>query len=86
MMNHYYNGKRLPEYYDTMYLDGYSGDEVYVAFHRSLQKKVSEMQQKQQLENQIEKELEQQIEEKLEKSWGTFLFNSRRTLFLNSSL
>ena len=44
MMNHYYNGKRLPEYYDTMYLDGYSGDEVYVAFHRSMQKRVSEMQ------------------------------------------
>ena len=44
MMNHYYNGKRLPEYYDTMYLDGYTGDEVYVAFHRSLQKQVSEMQ------------------------------------------
>ena len=68
MLNHYYNGKRLPEYYDTMYLDGYSGDEVYVAFHRSLQKKVSEMQQKQQLENQLEKELEKQIEEKLEKT------------------
>ena len=44
MINHYYNGKRLPEYYDTMYLDGYTGDEVYVAFHRSLQKQVSEMQ------------------------------------------
>ena len=44
MINHYYNGKRLPEYYDTMYLDGFTGDEVYVAFHRSLQKKVSEMQ------------------------------------------
>ena len=68
MMNHYYNGKRLPEYYDTMYLDGFSGDEVYVAFHRSLQKKVSEMQQKRQLENQIEKELEQQIEVKLEQT------------------
>ena len=68
MMNHYYNGKRLPEYYDTMYLDGFSGDEVYVAFHRSLQKQVSEMQQKQQLEYQIEKELEKQIELKLEQT------------------
>lgn len=68
MMNHYYNGKRLPEYYDTMYLDGYSGDEVYVAFHRSLQKKVSEMQEKQRREIQLEKELEQQVEEKLGKA------------------
>ena len=67
MMNHYYNGKRLPEYYDTMYLDGYSGDEVYVAFHRSLQKQVSEMQQKQQLEYQMEKELEKQVNDKLDK-------------------
>ena len=68
MMNHYYNGKRLPEYYDTMYLDGYSGDEVYVAFHRSLQKQVSELQQKQQREIQLDKVLEQQIEEKLGKT------------------
>ena len=67
-MNQYYNDKRLPEYYDTMYLDGYSADEVYVAFHRSLQKRVLEMQKKQQLENQIEKELEQQINEKLDKA------------------
>ena len=67
MINHYYNGKRLPEYYDTMYLDGFTGDEVYVAFHRSLQKQVSEMQQKQQLEYQMEKELEKQVNEKLDK-------------------
>ena len=67
MINHYYNGKRLPEYYDTMYLDGFSADEVYVAFHRSMQKKVSEMQQKQQLEYQMEKELEKQVNEKLDK-------------------
>ena len=67
MMNHYYNGKRLPEYYDTMYLDGFTGDEVYVAFHRSLQKQVSEMQQKQLLEYQMEKELEKQVNEKLDK-------------------
>ena len=62
MMNHYYNGKRLPEYYDTMYLDGYSGDEVYVAFHRSMQKMVSEMQEKQRREI----ELEKQVNEKLD--------------------
>ncbi len=67
-MNNYYNGKRLPEYYDTMYLDGYSGDEVYVAFHRSMQKRIAEMYEKQQLEKQMEKELEKQIEEKLEKT------------------
>ena len=67
MINHYYNGKRLPEYYDTMYLDGFTGDEVYVAFHRSLQKQVSEMQQKQQLEYQMEKELEKQVNDKLDK-------------------
>lgn len=68
MMNHYYNGKRLPEYYDTMYLDGFSADEVYVAFHRSMQKKVSEMQEKQRREIELEKELEQQVEEKLGKT------------------
>ena len=67
MIIHYYNGNRLPEYYDTMYLDGFTGDEVYVAFHRSLQKQVSEMQQKQQLEYQMEKELEKQVNDKLDK-------------------
>ena len=73
MMNHYYNGKRLPEYYDTMYLDGYSGDEVYVAFHRSLQKKVSEMQQKQQLEKELEKQIEEKLGKTLEKALDELL-------------
>lgn len=35
----FYNGKPLPDYYPTMYLDGYSMDEVWVAFHRTIQKK-----------------------------------------------
>ena len=38
-LNNSYNGKILPDYYDTMYLDGYSMDEVWVAFHRTIQKK-----------------------------------------------
>lgn len=68
MNNNYYKGKRLPEYYDTMYLDGYSADEVYVAFQRSMQKKFFEMHEKQKREIQLEKDLEKQVEEKLEKT------------------
>ena len=34
-----YNGKPLPDYYPTMYLDGYTFDEIWTAFHRTQQKK-----------------------------------------------
>ena len=67
-MHNYYNGKRLPEYYNTMYLDGFSADEVYVAFHRSKQKRISEMQMEKEIQTKLEKDLEQQVEEKLEKT------------------
>lgn len=34
-----YNGKPLPDYYPTMYLDGYSPAEIMVAHHRTMLKK-----------------------------------------------
>lgn len=33
-----YNGKILPDYYDTMYLDGYTPDEIMVAHRRTMRK------------------------------------------------
>ena len=38
-VNSTYNGKLLPDYYDTMYLDGYTPDEIMVAHHRTMMKR-----------------------------------------------
>ena len=35
----YYN-RNIPEYYDTMYLDGYTPDEIMVAHHRTMRKRL----------------------------------------------
>ncbi len=37
-LNSTYNGKVLPDYYDTMYLDGYTPDEITVAHRRTMRK------------------------------------------------
>lgn len=42
-----YNGKHLPDYYPTMYLDGYSPSEVMVAHHRTMKKWLLDMQKEQ---------------------------------------
>ena len=39
-LNTTYNGKRLPDYYDYMYLDGYTPDEVMEAHRRTMRKKI----------------------------------------------
>ena len=39
-LNTTYNGKLLPDYYDFMYLDGYTPDEVMVAHHRTMMKRL----------------------------------------------
>ena len=31
-----YNRKRIPEYYCTMYLDGYTPDEIMIALHKKM--------------------------------------------------
>ena len=30
------HNKNIPEYYDTMYLDGYTQQEIYQAFHKKM--------------------------------------------------
>lgn len=39
-LNNSYNGKILPDYYDTMYLDGFTPDEIMVAHHRTMMKEL----------------------------------------------
>ena len=37
-----YNNRKVPEYYDTMYLDGYTPQEIYQAFHKKMIEEHSE--------------------------------------------
>ena len=37
LINEYH--KNLPEYYDTMYMDGYTPEQIMEAHHRSVMKK-----------------------------------------------
>ena len=37
-----YLHRNIPEYYDTMYLDGYTPTEIYIAFTKQRQKELAE--------------------------------------------
>lgn len=63
-----YPDRPLPDYYPTMYLDGYMPEEIWVAQHNTMIKRFEKMYAEKELENQLEKELEKQIEEKLGKT------------------
>jgi len=63
-----YPDRPLPDYYPTMYLDGYTPEEIWVAQHNTMLKRFQKMQAEKDLENEIEKRLEQQIELKLEQT------------------
>ncbi len=38
----YFQKKKIPEYYPTMYLDGYTPEEILMAHRRSMQKRLEE--------------------------------------------
>ncbi len=40
-----YPQKELPEYYPTMYLDGYTPEEIWVAHHNTMLKRLKESQE-----------------------------------------
>ena len=63
-----YPDRPLPDYYPTMYLDGYTPEEIWVAQHNTMLKRFKTMQSEKELSNDIEKNLEKQIENKLEKT------------------
>ena len=52
-LNSTYNGKVLSDYYDTMYLDGYTPDEVMVAHHRTMMKRFNAQREAQSLPAEI---------------------------------
>ena len=56
--------KNLPEYYDSMYLDGYTPEQIMEAKHRSMRKEY----QRRQEEATTERAVQAQIEKELEKT------------------
>lgn len=44
MLNDYY--KNLPDYYPTMYLDGYTPQQIFAASHRTIIKRLQEQQER----------------------------------------
>lgn len=60
--------KNLPDYYDTMYLDGYTPAQIMEAQHRSMRKRWEAEQQHRREEAATEKAVQAQIEKQLEKA------------------
>lgn len=62
IFNHKY--RKVPEYYDTMYMDGFTPDEIHYAMRRKMMKDWEERE----LQKNLEKEMEKEIEKALEKA------------------
>ena len=56
--------KNLPEYYDSMYLDGYTPEQIMEAMHRTMRKQWESKRQ----QTATEKAVQAQIEKKLEQT------------------
>jgi len=50
--------RHLPEYYKTMYMDGFTPEEILYAFRRKFYKQIEEREREQQLQNDIDKMLD----------------------------
>ena len=62
IFNHKY--RKVPDYYPTMYMDGFTPDEIYYAKKRQMIKDWEERE----LQKNLEKEMEKEIEKALEKA------------------
>ena len=40
-----YHNRRIPDYYDTMYLDGYTPEQILQAAHNTMMKRIREQQE-----------------------------------------
>ena len=63
-LSDYWNS-RLPEYYDTMYRDGYTPQEVWQAFRNTLYKELQQRQEQEQLEKEIQEAVNRAFENAL---------------------
>ena len=58
--------RKVPEYYDTMYLDGFTPDEIHYAMRRKMKRDIEGREQQINLEKQIEKEIEKALAQALD--------------------
>lgn len=65
LINEYH--KNLPEYYDTMYMDGYTPEQIMEAHHRSVMNKYYADRKQKHEEAAAEKAVQAEIEKQLEK-------------------
>lgn len=65
LINEYH--KNLPDYYDTMYLDGYTPEQIMEAHRRTTRKKYLADQKRKQEEAAAEKAVQAEVEKQLEK-------------------
>lgn len=67
--------RHIPEYYDEMYQDGFTPDEIMYAVKKKMDREYRERIQKQQQEKEFEKELEKRMSEIIEKTLDDLLDN-----------
>ena len=68
--------RHVPEYYDEMYQDGFTPDEIMYAARKKMNREFEEQKRRQQeerMEKLLEKKLEKQIEEFIEKTLDELL-------------
>lgn len=68
--------RHVPDYYDYMYMDGFTPDEIMYAARKKMNREFEEQKRKQQeelMEKLLEKKLEKQIEEFIEKTLDELL-------------
>lgn len=59
--------KNLPDYYDTMYLDGYTSEQILEAQHWSMRKEYQRRQEEAATEAAIQAQMEKQLEKAVSK-------------------
>ena len=60
--------KNLPDYYDTMYLDGYTPEQIMEAKHRSMRKEYHRRQEEAATERAVQAQIEKQLEKAVSKA------------------
>ena len=60
--------KNLPDYYDTMYLDGYTPEQILEAQPRSMRKKYQRKREETATEAAVQAQLEKQLEKAVSKA------------------
>ena len=74
-LSDYYH-RDVPDYYDYMYMDGFTPDEIMYAARKKMNREFEEQKRRQQeklMEKILEKKLEKQIEEFIEKTLDELL-------------